>query len=871
MSTRSTCPSSAAATPVIAVVVPVFRHSVLLAEAIESALQQKAEFDIRIVLVNDGCKFPETDAVCRDYATAFPDRIAYIRKPNGGLSDARNTGIRFALETWPSVEAIYMLDADNRLRSTALAHAYAALQEHSDADWIYPNIDMFGLEFNGDYGGEYSVLIHTVMNTCEAGSLIRRRVFEAGVYFDTDFKLGFEDWDFFLTAAEFGFRGRNIEDFGFLYRKRPESMLANSTRDEQAILSAMRRKHKDLFSPRTLLSLEQEEAPRYAVYLADTQEVFLTTDPEATDNLQISLDEYIKRYWGAQTSPARYHIPPYLVVATTSVLETLRKSKMLHWVFWRLECDMGNRLVSLVSLGSNEHDRLTVRNGIDPDALRKAASLLMIGPRTLNSVLMDHTSDWINSLVASTCNFEISGFEVLLPRSQSLSSQLKTASYDTLALMQRMRASPFRTAAFATWEWRGNGIEWRQRSHEIIRNAIGGTVAYPKLPDKKQHIGFVLPCIEFGGVEKVALNMAKALQAQGWNVHLFVLEACDFNFDPAWQRAFSSVSILDNDDFSVWNEPRMSFLGTDLNRWALEGNHGSVVGLMHWLDAVINFHSGAFAAVMGQLKRLGITTVNSLHLSDQSPVGRPAGNTYLGLAYEHAFDYFAPCSHQLADWCHAMGIPEQKIVPVPNAPGFDIPPELLAATMQERSNRHADTPLRVAYLGRLDHQKGLGRLAAAIQETQERGIPVEWRIIGKGVFEAPPAELEGLIEPPVYSAEQLAEIYVWADVIVLLSSYEGLPLTILEAMRSGAVMIATDVGANTEVLEHGKNGLVVSLDHAASECVAHLQALYRDRGKLNTLSQNAYEAMRGRTWGNAVEGLQKALASSFSNLDKKGD
>lgn len=864
MSTRSACPAHATATPVLAVVVPVFRHSVLLAEAIESALQQRAEFDIRIVLVNDGCKFPETDAVCRDYATAFPDRIAYIRKPNGGLSDARNTGIRFALETWPSVEAIYMLDADNRLRPTALAHAYAALQEHSDADWIYPNIDMFGLEFNGDYGGEYSVLIHTVMNICEAGSLIRRRVFEAGVYFDTDFKLGFEDWDFFLTAAEAGFRGRNIEDFGFLYRKRPESMLANSTRDEQAILSAMRRKHKDLFSPRTLLSLEQAEAPRYAIYLADKQEVLLTVDPHVKNAERVSVEEYTRRYWRAQTSGTRYHIPPFLVVTSSQFMEGLRQAKILFWALWRLECDMGNRLISLLGLNTNTSERMSVEKATDTDTLRKTGAMLMIGPRILKDVLMDHGSDWISSLIAPQCAFDVAGYEITLPRSmsQSVFDQHGTAAFDTLSLLHRMRASAYRNAAKENWEWRKGDIGWRHKSHEILRDVFNGAVAYPRLAECRKNIGFVLPCIEFGGVEKVALNTAKALRQNGWNVHLFVVEAQDINFDDSWQETFSSVSLLTDESFTAWGNGNREFIGTEIGGWAFGGMHNSAVGMMYWLDVVINFHGGAFAAVMGQLKRLGITTINSLHLSDLSPVGRPVGNTYLGLAYEHAFDYFAPCSHKLADWCHAMGIPEEKIIPVPNAPSFDIPEDRLARTMEERRKRGTDKPLRVAYLGRLDHQKGLDRLAAAIRETRERGVPVEWRIIGKGVFEAPPTELEGLIEPPVYSAEQLAEIYAWADVIVLLSSYEGLPLTILEAMRSGAVMIATDVGANTEVLEHGKNGLVVSLEHAASECVAHLHALCRDRRKLNTLSQSAYEAMRGRTWGNAVEGLQKTLAYS---------
>lgn len=113
-----------AESPRIAVVVPIFRHSVLLSEAIDSVLEQRAPFSISIVLVNDGCPHHETEQVCRDYAMAYPDRITYLRKPNGGLSDARNHGIRYVLTAWRGVEAIYMLDADNRLRPNALGNPW---------------------------------------------------------------------------------------------------------------------------------------------------------------------------------------------------------------------------------------------------------------------------------------------------------------------------------------------------------------------------------------------------------------------------------------------------------------------------------------------------------------------------------------------------------------------------------------------------------------------------------------------------------------------------------------------------------------------------------------------------------------------------
>ena len=212
------CPNAA---PRLAIIVPVFGHSVLVSEALQSALGQKTNFGIHIVVVNDGCPTMETDLVLSAIAGRPPDQVTYLRKPNGGLSSARNFGITYVLANMASVEAFFMLDADNRLRPQAMARAMAALDEAEEADWVYPSIDMFGIKARCDYGGPYSRLIHSEMNICEAGSLISRKVFESGVMFDENYTLGFEDWHFFLQAGDAGFRGVNLEEFGFFCLNRP--------------------------------------------------------------------------------------------------------------------------------------------------------------------------------------------------------------------------------------------------------------------------------------------------------------------------------------------------------------------------------------------------------------------------------------------------------------------------------------------------------------------------------------------------------------------------------------------------------------------------------------------------------------------------
>ena len=201
--------------PIIGIIVPIYKHSGLAAEALASLMDQQDAPSAVVVMINDGDQLSETDLVCNTFAGDHSGlQFNYLKRRNGGLSAARNSGIDFLTSRYPSIEAIYFLDADNRLQSYALSTMAAALVDHPEADWFYPDINMFGLDNVSQYRGEYSALIHQQSNICEAGSLVRRRVFAAGVRFDEDMRRGYEDWEFWLSAQAKGFRGRNIPDLG---------------------------------------------------------------------------------------------------------------------------------------------------------------------------------------------------------------------------------------------------------------------------------------------------------------------------------------------------------------------------------------------------------------------------------------------------------------------------------------------------------------------------------------------------------------------------------------------------------------------------------------------------------------------------------
>ena len=83
--------------PRIGVVIPVFGHSKLVAEAINSVLSQDYPGEIHAVVVVDGDRHAETLQTASSFVGANNRSVSAIFRPNGRLPAARNTGIRYLL------------------------------------------------------------------------------------------------------------------------------------------------------------------------------------------------------------------------------------------------------------------------------------------------------------------------------------------------------------------------------------------------------------------------------------------------------------------------------------------------------------------------------------------------------------------------------------------------------------------------------------------------------------------------------------------------------------------------------------------------------------------------------------------------------
>lgn len=106
----------------ISVVVPIYNVENYLRKCIDSILHQSYK-KLEIILCNDG----STDScpqICNEYAK-IDDRIKVIHKRNGGLSDARNTGIEEATGKY-----IIFIDSDDFIHKDMISYLYNSLMKN---------------------------------------------------------------------------------------------------------------------------------------------------------------------------------------------------------------------------------------------------------------------------------------------------------------------------------------------------------------------------------------------------------------------------------------------------------------------------------------------------------------------------------------------------------------------------------------------------------------------------------------------------------------------------------------------------------------------------------------------------------------------
>jgi glycosyltransferase involved in cell wall biosynthesis len=130
-----------------------------------------------------------------------------------------------------------------------------------------------------------------------------------------------------------------------------------------------------------------------------------------------------------------------------------------------------------------------------------------------------------------------------------------------------------------------------------------------------------------------------------------------------------------------------------------------------------------------------------------------------------------------------------------------------------RRQRAADAPCRIVMLGRLAARKGVPELLAALAALGDK--PWQAVLAGDGEVEetrrkAAELGLADRIDVPGWvSATRAASLLAEADILVLASHAENMPMSVLEALAHEVAVVTTPVGTTPEILVNGVSALLV--------------------------------------------------------------
>ena len=163
----------------VSIIVPVYNGESRLRRCVESILHQDYP-DLEVILVDDGSRDGSL-SIMEEYAR-LDNRVKAIHKENGGVSTARNAGIKAARGKW-----IALLDSDDVWLPNKIEAQWKQIEKHPEIKFIGCNRNQENLHYGTKVTDELyrlnlkQILIKMWPHTSTA--LIRRSVFkETGLF-----------------------------------------------------------------------------------------------------------------------------------------------------------------------------------------------------------------------------------------------------------------------------------------------------------------------------------------------------------------------------------------------------------------------------------------------------------------------------------------------------------------------------------------------------------------------------------------------------------------------------------------------------------------------------------------------------------------
>ena len=245
--------------PKVSIIVPFYNVENYIEKCLETLVNQSLK-DIEIILVNDGSK-DRSAYVVNKFLKQYPEKIIYLEKENGGLSDARNFGIPHA-----KGEYIAFLDSDDYVEKDMYENMYE-LAKKEDSDmvecdfyWQYP--DKLKKDEGVIYQGKKEMI--EKVRVVAWNKLIKREILEKNQEIRFPKGLRYEDVEFTYKLVPY------IEKVSFL--KKP---CVHYIQREGSISNKQNERNKEIFDVLDNVISYYKEKEIYDTYKDELEYIYI--------------------------------------------------------------------------------------------------------------------------------------------------------------------------------------------------------------------------------------------------------------------------------------------------------------------------------------------------------------------------------------------------------------------------------------------------------------------------------------------------------------------------------------------------------------------------------------------------------------------
>ncbi|WP_336127226.1 glycosyltransferase family 2 protein [Mesoflavibacter sp. CH_XMU1422-2] len=226
----------------ITFIVPCYNQAHFLSTSLETVLNQTYD-NWECIIVNDGST-DNTENIALQWVDK-DSRFKYLKKENGGLSSARNFGIKHVTSQY-----VFPLDADDKIDIAYLEKAVKVLSKDPEIEVLTSQVKLFGTKNEVFNLPQYNFKTLLLQNCLIACSIFKKETFERVGGYDENLS-SFEDWDFWISALKDGGKFYKLEEVLYYYRKQEKDTLTSRFYNEKGYYDSLHdyiyQKHLNLY------------------------------------------------------------------------------------------------------------------------------------------------------------------------------------------------------------------------------------------------------------------------------------------------------------------------------------------------------------------------------------------------------------------------------------------------------------------------------------------------------------------------------------------------------------------------------------------------------------------------------------------------